>query len=425
MGISPGEYYISVDHLDVGMYVLLDLGWMEHDFPLNSFKIKNQRQIDQIKAHGLKKIRIDPARSVFVPPAYVEEEPESAEEIEEATGESPEDALERAQREFMLRQYTALAECEKQFAKAAGSLRAINANVHARPQEAFNAAAGLVHDLLDTITGHKDVAIRLMNDKAGSEEMYYHALNVSVLAMMLARELNIPPADNEQLGIGCLFHDIGKTLIPYRVLKADKPSRAEVNLQRQHCEYGATIGAKVDLSSQALAVVVQHHEHVDGSGYPDGLKGEDISPLARIACIVNAYDNHCNPQNPADALTPYEALAHMYAHERKWYDVAYLTVFIRAMGVYPPGAVVKLEDGRIGIVIAANFGTPLRPRVLIYDPSVSKNNAPILDLQQHPELNIKSSIRPSELTAHAYEYLAPRTRVTYFFDTATNPSYPS
>ncbi len=204
-------------------------------------------------------------------------------------------------------------------------------------REAFVAAAELVQNLLNTILSNKDVAIRLMNDKAGGEEMYYHALNVSVLAMMLAKELGVLPTDIEQLGLGCLFHDIGKTLIPYRVLKVDKPTRAEINLLQQHCAYGVTIGAKVSLSKEATEVVMQHHERFDGSGYPNGLKGEDISRLTRIASIVNVYDNHCNPPNPADALTPYEALAFMYAHERKWFDSNFLSVFIKSMGVYPPG----------------------------------------------------------------------------------------
>jgi putative nucleotidyltransferase with HDIG domain len=410
MGKSPDAHYVSIDQLDVGMYVYLDLSWMDHDFPLNSFKIKNERQIEQI----------DPARSENWPPVAAEDS--AADDLDEdQDGAANVDQLDLAQQEFIRQQRAALAECERQFTKAAASLRAINANVHARPQEAFVAAAELVQNLMNTILSNKDVAIRLMNDKAGGEEMYYHALNVSVLAMMLAKELGVLPSDIEQLGLGCLFHDIGKTLIPYRVLKADKPTRAEMNLLQQHCAYGVTIGAKVSLSKEATEVVMQHHERFDGSGYPNNLKGDEISRLTRIASIVNVYDNHCNPPNPADALTPYEALAFMYAHERKWFDSNFLSVFIKSMGVYPPGTLVRLTDERLGMVIAANFGAPLRPRVLIYDPAVPKNDATVLDLQMRQDLSIEDSLRPADLTRAVYDYLSPRTRMTYFFEPAVRP----
>jgi putative nucleotidyltransferase with HDIG domain len=258
-----------------------------------------------------------------------------------------------------------------------------------------------------------------MNDKAGGEEMYFHALNVSVLAMMLAKELGMPAADIEQLGIGCLFHDVGKAQIPDRVLKVESPTRAEVGLLQQHCAYGNAIGVKMGLSREALEIINQHHECFDGTGYPNLLIGDEIAPLARIAAIVNSYDNHCNPKNPAQAMTPYEALSHMYAHERHRFDIAYLSVFVRCMGVYPPGTLVRLSDDSIGLVVAANFGMPLRPKILIYDPSVPKDEATVLDLQQTPELSVRDSLRLTEIGPDVHDYLSPRTHVTYFFEAPT------
>ena len=224
------------------------------------------------------------------------------------------------------------------------------------------------------------------------------------------------PADIEQLGIGCLFHDIGKTEIPDRVLRVENPTRAETNLLQQHAGYGAKIGVKMGLSTQAMDIILQHHERVDGTGYPNALIGTEISPLAKVAAIVNAYDNHCNRINPAQSLTPYEALSHMYANERRWFDAGYLSLFVRCMGVYPPGTLVRLSDETLGLVIASNFGMPLRPKVLIFDPAVPKDEATILDLQQLPDLSVRDSLRPTEIGLEVYEYLSPRTRMTYFFD---------
>jgi len=414
----PDMYYISIEHLGVGMYVHLDLRWVEHNFSLNSFRIRNANQIAEIKALGLKKIRIDPARSTHVVPPMQEIGPGRTvgPALEPAVPSAPPHPAIQERQAFLDQQRLALEKCERHFAKAASSLKDINANVHARPQEAYEEATGLVKDILKTILSDKDIAIHLMNDKMDGEEMYYHALNVSVLAMMLAKEIGMSAYEIGQLGIGCLFHDVGKSQIPDRILKAQTPTRAEYNLIQQHCAYGVEIGKKLGLSREALDVILQHHEHMDGTGYPHLLIGDEISQLARIAAIVNAYDNHCNQVSPADSLSPYEALSHMYANERSWFDVNFLSVFIRCMGVYPPGTLVRLSDETLGLVVASNFGMPLRPRILIFDPSVPKNEATVLDLQEEPDLCVKDSLRPSEMGRDVYEYLSPRTHMTYFFD---------
>jgi putative nucleotidyltransferase with HDIG domain len=416
---KPDAYYISIEQLSAGIYVHLDLRWVEHNFSLNSFKIRNARQIDKIKALGFKKIRIDPARSVHVPPPLQETDPspivESGHDDTATVDHTYEVNPERL--EFINQHRSALGDCERQFAKAASSLKDINANLHARPQEAYVGATDLVQDILATILSDKDVAIHLMNDKLNGEETYYHALNVAVLAMILAKEVGLPPSDIEQLGIGCLFHDIGKTQIPDRILRAEAPTRAEYNLLQQHCGYGSEIASKMAISRQAKEIILQHHEHADGSGYPNMLIGDEISPLARIAAIVNAYDNHCNQPNPVNSLTPYEALSHMYANDRRLFDAAYLSVFVRCMGVYPPGTLVRLSDQTLGMVVAVNFGLPLRPRILIFDPEVPKNEATVLDLQKETDLSVKDSLRPADISREVYDYLSPRTRMAYFFET--------
>jgi putative nucleotidyltransferase with HDIG domain len=419
---NPDPNYISVEHLCVGMYVHLDLRWVEHNFSLNSFKIKNAGQIAEIKALGLKKIRIDPARGTtprqepsFDAADLLQIEPDADVDPD------PPHPINQDRVAFLNHQRAALDHCERQFAKAASSLRSINANLDSHPQEARAEASKLVQDIVKTILHDKDIVIHLMSDKADGEEMYFHALNVSILSMMLAKEIGLPAHSIEQLGIGCLFHDVGKTKIPDRVLKVSMPTRAEVNLLQQHCAYGAAIGLRLGLSREAMNVIMQHHECVDGSGYPHMLIGDEISALARIAAIVNVYDHHCNHANPANSLTPYEALSHMYANERGWFDAKYLNVFIHCMGVYPPGTLVRLTDETLGLVIASNFGKPLRPRILIFDPSVPKDEATILDLQKETDLSVKQSLRPRDVSRDVQDYLSPRTHMTYFFNGAPEP----
>ena len=158
------------------------------------------------------------------------------------------------------------------------------------------------------------------------------------------------------------------------------------------------------------------HERMNGSGYPMQLKDEGISPLARIVAIVNAYDNLCNPPNLAEACIPAAALSRLFVQQRAQFDSGPLTVFIRCLGVYPPGTLVRLSDDTQGLVVAVNSSSPLRPSVLIYDDEIPKSEAIILDLQHEPELNISASLKPSQLTREVHDYLNPRKRMSYYFD---------
>lgn len=398
----------------------MDLGWLEHSFARNSFKIKNNEQIAAIKQLGIKTIRVEPARCDGRPlpanPHPVFEAPEIA-QVNAAELEMI--SAKKARIEKLLEEREAIAKCEKEYQKAASTLKNISRNLFSRPKEAYKDADQLIQQMLESLMADKNIAIHLMNDKIAGEDAYYHSLNVSVLAMMLAKEMALPAEDIKALGVGCLFHDIGKIEIPDRIVnKSFALTRAEQNLLQMHCQYGETIAAKIELPKAAIDIITQHHEYADGSGYPRQLRLEQIAPLARIVTIINTYDNHCNRPNPADSLTPYEALSHMFAQQRKLFDPAPLNIFIRCMGVYPPGTLVKLSDGTLGMVVSVTAGKPLRPSVLIYDPSVPKNEAIILDLGVEPELEISASLKLNQLAPEVYDYLSPRTRMNYFFDSS-------
>jgi putative nucleotidyltransferase with HDIG domain len=421
---------ISVDQLCIGLYVLLDLGWLEHSFARNSFRIKTIDQITAIKALGIKTIRIESTLCESKPlplaePANSATTVAGAQSVPvELTPE--EQALINAKKERiekLVAEREAIARCEKEYQKAATAIKNISRNLFSRPEEAFNSADQLTQQMLDSLLAEKDIAIHLMNDKIAGEEAYYHSLNVAILSMMLAKEAGFQPDDIKTLGMGCLFHDIGKVEIPDRIVHArHELSKSEQNLLQQHCSYGVKIGEKIGLPKGALDIILQHHEYADGSGYPGHLPADKVSLLSRIVCIVNAYDNHCNRPNPADSLSPYDALVLMFAHQRKLFDAAPLNIFIRCMGVYPPGTVVRLNDGTYGMVVSVNSGKPLRPTILIYDPSVPKDEAIILDLSNDSHLEVKASVKADQLPQEIYAYLSPRKRMTYYFDSQKSGS---
>jgi putative nucleotidyltransferase with HDIG domain len=427
------EFSISVDQLQVGVYVYLDVGWMAHPFSFNNFKIRDEEQLKTIRQLGLKEVRWDPLRSDLKPltreaaSVAVPVEPATPVAVEvvsppgvlQVLAESPEAANKFARVDVLAEHREKIAKVEHAFANAANVVRRIGKSLSAEPEKTIAEAGQLVGDIVDVLMHTPDLAIQVMADKPGAEDVYFHSLNVSVLAMIVARELNWPEEAVRQVGIGALFHDIGLSEVPGKILNnPGSLSKAEREFREMHCLYGLDIGKRAGLAPTALNIIYQHHECFDGSGYPRKLKGEAIDPLARLVALVNAYDNLCNPANVAQALTPHEALSLMFSKNRARFDPRLLQVFIRFLGVYPPGTVVGLSNESLGLVIRINTARALKPTVILYDAEIPKSEAIILDLGDRSDINISRAIRPAQLPPAVFDYLSPRRRVSYYFDDA-------
>jgi HD-GYP domain-containing protein (c-di-GMP phosphodiesterase class II) len=210
---------------------------------------------------------------------------------------------------------------------------------------------------------------------------------------------------------------VGKALLPDRVRWLEENfSTAEYKLYQEHVSHSVQVAKRMAVSQEALMAIAQHHELIDGSGFPTRVKGTSMTRCARILALVNRYDNLCNPSRPAAALTPHESLSIIFAQLKSRFDPVALSAFIRMMGVYPPGSVVQLVDERYAMVVSVNSARPLKPRVLVHDAGVSRDNALILDLEQTPQVGIRRSLKPAALPGAAMDFLAPRKRVSYFFE---------
>ena len=410
----PDSATVMPEQLCVGMYVQLDLAWTDHPFTFSSFKIKSLDQIATLQALGLKGIRYNPAKSDAAPLPVPTEPTVSVAKPHDA---DPLYQVKRARIERLLAQQERVAASEREFMTSARSVKSINQNIFSKPEEARKEAETLVQSISDAMRTDSDISLHLMKDKIGGEEVYIHSLNVMLLSMKLAKELKAPPEAIRLLGMGAMFHDVGKVDIPDRIVrKAEALTKPEQSLLQMHCAYGVETGRKMGLPKEALLVIAQHHEYMDGSGYPKGLKGNDFYLLGRIVAIANTYDNLCNPVRPSLALTPHEALSLMYAQQRARFDSGPLTTFVRSMGIYPPGTIVVLSNDCVGMVISVNSGKPLRPTVLIYDPQVPRERAILVDLESETEISISRALKPEQLPQPIFDYLSPRRRVTYYFD---------
>lgn len=416
---------IDVSQLRVGLYVYLDLRWFDHPFALSHFKIKSEDQIKTIQGLKLKRVRYSPELS--------DRESQEGDKPQPAPPEEPENeavspfisqalAAKKAMIERIRVQREAAARIENAFIVTASTIREVEKNILTKPEEAIRSANQLITQISESILTAPELAIHVMGDMTGGEELYFHSLNVTMLSLMLARNLGVPQEAVSALGIGALFHDIGRSEIPSRILLKTEPlTQAEQHLYEQHCDYGVALGKKLGFSPAALSIIQQHHEMFDGSGYPRHLKGDDIGLLARIVGLANYYDELCNPPNIAHALMPHEALSLMFAKLRGKFDPRLLQLLIRQLGVYPPGTVVQLSNGAVAMVATVNTGQPMKPILMVYDESVPRDEAILIDLSLDSDLNIAKAIKPALVPRHIYNYLSPRKRVSYYFDAKQGP----
>ncbi len=429
--IGSGHAYVTSAELRIGLYIELELGWMSHPFPRGSFKITSQRQIDALRTLGLSRVRYMPARS---DPAPEPPPVEPASEIHETSDGPAEPAAALAppvvdvaqlQRErhaaLVAAQNASLALCDQQFDTAIRQYRQVINSVATEPLAAAKLCQDMVGALVGDMMGQSESSIRLLSESAG-DRAWMHPVNVTVLSLLLGKALGMSFDGLRDLGVAAFLHDVGKIRLPDRVRLADVNfAPAEYKQYQSHVAHGVAIAKQLELSMEVQRTICMHHEMMDGSGFPRNVRGAEINQPGKVLALVNRYENMCNPPRPSAAVTPHEALSLIFSQMKDRHDTTVLAAFIRMMGVYPPGSVVQLSDGRYALVVSVNSARPLKPRLIVHEPGIAKEEALILDLEHQPTAGIRRSLRPDLLPRPAADYLAPRLRICYFFERAADP----
>lgn len=412
--------FVNLSQLRIGLYIYLDMGWMDHPFPVGHFEIRTEEQIAKLKGLGVQKFRYAPEKSIPEISTHVSipvNEPVTPAEHAETL--KAQEA--KTRKALIASQQASLLVCENKFSQATQEFKHVAEIVHSQPSVAKDAATNLVKGMLDGILGEEEATIRLLSEKAG-EKTALHSVNVTLISLLLGKALALPKTDMLELGVGALLHDMGKMELPDRLRCFDEQSNmAERQLYQSHVAHGVNIARKLQLSTSATLLIAQHHEFSDGSGYPSQIHEEKMTNLSRIVSLVNRFDNLCNPSNITLAITPHEALSQLFTKNRTQSEASTLTAFIKMMGIYPPGSVVQLSDERYALVVSVNSARPIKPRVIIHEPDVPREDALIINLEHESELGIRRSLKPIQLPKAAYDYLSPRKRLCYFFERASDP----
>ncbi|QPK62807.1 HD-GYP domain-containing protein [Methylomonas sp. LL1] len=224
----------------------------------------------------------------------------------------------------------------------------------------------VVLDISESILRNPDAIVSLLRIKQADTYTFQHSVAVGTLLISFCRSMK-NRSSVEQIGIGGFLHDIGKMKVPEHILnKHGKLDELEFELMKLHVNYGREIAETIaGISTISLSIVAEHHERYDGSGYPLGLKGEEISLFGQMASIVDVYDAMTSTRVYHTSAEPTEVIKMLLESGGRQFNDKLVQYFIRTVGIYPIGSLVKLESGFLAVVIDQHHEDLLHPRVRI------------------------------------------------------------
>ncbi|HEU4962989.1 MAG TPA: HD domain-containing phosphohydrolase [Bacilli bacterium] len=222
--------------------------------------------------------------------------------------------------------------------------------------------------LIDEVMKNKKVLVNLSDIRTVDNALFIHSLNVCILSIAIGTHMGLNRNQLQDLALGALFHDIGKIELPENLMRSeDEELPKTLNKDQKHTWRGyKRLRKRNEVSIVAAHVCLQHHEHVDGTGYPRAITGDDMHPLAKIVAVANAFDNLIAGGEDRKPMLPHEATEYIMSQANKKFDHDAVIHFLRCVAVYPTGMSVKLDTGLHGIVVGQHKGLPARPVVRVF-----------------------------------------------------------
>jgi HD-GYP domain-containing protein (c-di-GMP phosphodiesterase class II) len=226
---------------------------------------------------------------------------------------------------------------------------------------------GAVVGIVESILRNPDAMVNISSIRGYDDYLYEHSVNVTILVCALSHELGYAKDTMVEAGVGAFLHDLGMTWIPENIVnKPDKLTEVEYGVLKRHPEYGIEIlKDRKGISDLSRVVVMQHHERLNGKGYPRKLKNHQVHPIGAIAGIADIYDAMTSDRVHRSAFTPQQALASLYTSIDREFPHEITEHFVKLLGVYPVGSFVQLTGGEKGIVLRVRKGRILSPDVLV------------------------------------------------------------
>ena len=351
--------------------------WMEHPFWKAKFLLNNAKDLQRIHDSGIRELWIDTSKGLDVASG------QSVEDVEAET-DARLLAAEAHPRGTQTLLEDEVGRAVKLCARSKAAVVAMFSD--ARMGNAIDTAhvVELVEGISASVLRHPNALISLARLKHSDEYTYMHSVAVCALMIALARQLGLAEAQVREAGLAGLLHDIGKMMVPMEVLnKPGTLTDAEFATVRGHPEAGGAILLdSKQVSALVLDVCLHHHEKVDGTGYPHRLSGDQISLFAKMGAVCDVYDAITSDRPYKKGWDPAESIRKMAEWSKSHFDESVFQAFVKSVGIYPTGSLVRLQSGRLGVVLEQHGHSLLTPKVKVFFSCSAKLPIPqeVIDL---------------------------------------------
>ena len=358
---------ISTTQLRVGMYLeKLPGSWLSNPFWKTSRLLESAEEIELVRKSGVRHAVIDTAKGLDVAPEASAAPPVTA-AVQPPAAPTPRPPAPRpppvkvsAEQEMKV--------AAQVIARSKAAVTAMFTDVRMGKAVDLSATDMVIDDISESIARNATALVSLARLKNQDDNTYMHSIAVCALMIALARQINLDPEAVREAGAAGLLHDIGKMAVPQAILnKPGKLSDDEFTAVRQHPQAGYDMLVQAgQIGEIAMDVCLHHHEKMDGSGYPHGLKGEQISLYARMGAICDVYDAITSDRAYKQGWPAAESIKKMASWCDTHFDAQLYRAFVKSVGIYPVGTLVRLTSGRLGVVIEQSETSLLTPRVRVF-----------------------------------------------------------